>query len=359
VGRENRQEKQEKGEEVMSANVQTMAYTGAVPWHGLGKHLENAFTASEAITAAGLDWEVQLRQLFYQVTGGPQDGQALQVPNMATVRVNKDASEVYLGTVGMRYTPLQNKNAFSFFDNIVGEGAAIYHTAGVLGQGERIWLLAKLPTSIKVMDTDNVDKYLCLSNSHDGSSLVKVFFTAIRIVCQNTLNAAIGSAAKIVSIRHTAGLPYKLELAADALGIITGEWDKLEREFQGLADAKITSAVPIKDYLNKLYPDSKYKPLRARNVRQRITSRYINDPTLKGLGHNYWRLWNATTAYIDHDVVYRNGEMGKFESTWFGRGEERKEEAFSLALKMAGVKDATDLEVDHSEDWKNGQQNSV
>src|SRR3989339_2218652 len=135
----------------MAANVESMMYFGQKPWHGLGTKLHDPATAQDAIIYAGLDWECKKVSLYLE--------NGLCIPDaFATVRMNSPfddiARENILGVVGERYHPLQNKDAFAFFDAIVGEGQAIYHTAGVLGKGERIWLLAKLPDVIRVAGDD-------------------------------------------------------------------------------------------------------------------------------------------------------------------------------------------------------------
>jgi phage/plasmid-like protein (TIGR03299 family) len=150
-----------------------MFYTGEPPWHGLGTRLDNPATAAEAITAAGLDFTVELTRLT-TIDGIP-------VPQRVAV-VRSDTQDV-LGVVSPAYVPVQNRQAFGFLDAIAAEGGIRYHTAGALRRGERVWLLGKLPGEIRVKDSDDVtEKYLLLSNSHDGSSALRVYFTPVRVV---------------------------------------------------------------------------------------------------------------------------------------------------------------------------------
>jgi Domain of unknown function (DUF932) len=147
----------------------SMMYAGEAPWHGLGTDVSQNVTAAEAISAANLDWEVAKLPLY--ATNGMH---GVQVEGKyATVRADKLGKPDCrtFGIAGESYTPLQNKDAFAFFDTIVRDKkAAIYHTAGALGNGERIWILAKLPNSIRVAGKDIPDKFLLLSNSHNATS---------------------------------------------------------------------------------------------------------------------------------------------------------------------------------------------
>ena len=112
-----------------------MFYNGETPWHSLGQRVDKALTAAEAIVAAQLDYSVEKHPLFLE-------GGAKIEGHFATVRTDTNDA---LGVVGSRYQVLQNKSAFSLFDSVVSVKDAIYETAGALGKGEKIWLLAKLP----------------------------------------------------------------------------------------------------------------------------------------------------------------------------------------------------------------------
>ena len=187
----------------------SMFYINEVPWHGLGTRLDQPATAQEGIAAAHLDWKVVKLPLFAGSKRIPV------TDRFAVVRRRGDLiqrTDPVLGVVSHEYTPLQNHQAFQFFDPIVGQNAAIYHTAGALGNGQRVWILAQLPGYIRVAGDDITEKYLLLSNSHDGKSSVTIKFTPVRVVCQNTLTLALnGGAAWRVS--HHRDIQQKLKQA--------------------------------------------------------------------------------------------------------------------------------------------------
>jgi len=193
----------------MPANVQTMAYYGEVPWHGLGMQVPKGITANEMIWAAGLDWKVELRP----ARGAQEINKKKEFSRYEVVRIprsNTKEQEVLFGVVSRRYQPLQNLEAFEFFDPIVGEGKAYFETAGALGDGERIWVMAKMPDAMEIVRGDECFKYLLLSNSHSGDGSVIVKFTTVRVVCQNTLMLAMEDGQKAYRVRHSKQMQFKL-----------------------------------------------------------------------------------------------------------------------------------------------------
>jgi phage/plasmid-like protein (TIGR03299 family) len=233
--------------ELCSVNGRTsMMYVGEVPWHGLGTKLTSPATAREAITAAGLDYEVTLTDLI------TTDG----IPVNGKVAVVRDDTRDVLGVVGGRYQPIQNRECFSFLDAVVADGGLRYHTAGALRKGEVVWMLAKLPGIIRVRFSQDVsEKYLLLTNSHDGSSSLRVFFTAIRVVCANTLSMANREGdGEGLSIRHQGNLVTKIRQAREVLGIAHRFFDDLEGQYDVLARYHPTYS-QVADYYKALVPD--------------------------------------------------------------------------------------------------------
>lgn len=166
----------------------------------------------------------------------------MKVPNyFANIRTDNNT---VLGVVGKDYHIVQNREAFSFFDSIVGGGNGIlYETAGAMGNGERIFITAKLPDYIRVGNGDDItEKYIFLTTSHDGSGSITAAFTPIRVVCQNTLNASLRNMSNVVRIRHTSGAKQRLEDAHKVMGLANKLSTQLEETFNYWAKIKIGDA---------------------------------------------------------------------------------------------------------------------
>ena len=306
----------------------SMFYTGDVPWHELGTRLDKPATAHEAIKAAQLDYQVEkkpLRAIVHPTRHSPVDD------HFATVRM--DTREV-LGIVGNRYSPIQNRDAFAFFDALVGADEAIYHTAGALGKGERIWILAKLPGFISVKGEDVVEKYLLLTNSHDGSSLVRAKLTPIRVVCSNTLTAALDGVEEEVRIRHTPSSVEKLEQAHKLLGLTNSLYDQLEVIFNRMSLAQITDK-QLLDYVQALIPSNPnaQSNTRTENIRNALLELHQSGQGAEMSRGTLWGAYNAVTEYTDH-VIHSQDPQKRLSSLWFGGGERLKVRALKLAQEM-------------------------
>lgn len=311
-----------------------MAYFGETPWHGLGTELAEPATAAEAIDAAGLNYTVALHDV--QTAGG------VAIPQRKAV-VRTDSSEV-LGVVGNSYQPVQNHQCFGFLDSVVADEQLRYHTAGALGKGERIWMLAKLPGEIRIRDSeDATEKFLLLSNSHDGSSSLRVYFTPIRVVCANTLGAAERRGHRQgVSIVHKGDLTVKVAEAQETLGLARRFYDDLEENINRLA-WHYPSRRQLNLYFESLYPDREDgRNRRAENVRKELVRLFEN-----GRGQDIdetrlttWAAFNAVTEYVDHHRSTRGRTpeeraSRRLDSAWFGSGSRLKADAWRLAFEMA------------------------
>ncbi|WPO84163.1 DUF932 domain-containing protein [Chryseobacterium sp. JJR-5R] len=215
-------------------------------WHNLGQIVQEYPTSEDAIKFAGLDYEVEKSPLFTKGAGIIENTNGIEmidseldVPNyFANIRTDNNT---VLGVVGRDYHIVQNREAFSFFDAIVGgNNGILYETAGALGNGERIFITAKLPDYIRVGNGDDItEKYIFLTTSHDGSGSITAAFTPVRIVCQNTLNASLKNMSNVVRIRHTAGAKQRLDDAYKVMGLANKLSNELESTFNHWAKIKV------------------------------------------------------------------------------------------------------------------------
>ena len=275
----------------MAANVETMFYTREKPWHGLGTKVAEAPSSEEALRLAGLDWQVE-QEPVYTDTGEAVPGYKANI---------RDKDRRVLGVVTDRYKIIQNQEAFSFTDALLGKGVR-YETAGSLQGGRRVWLLARLPKEY-IISGEQVSPYLVFSNTHDGSGAVKVALTPVRVVCCNTLNLALDTAKRSWSMIHTGNIRDKLQEAEDTLFMAEEYMMQLGKEFGNLQRKKITDRQGA-EYIEMLLPLEKdATAIQNKNItklREDMAHRYYDAPDLQGTGKNAYRFLNAVSDFATH-----------------------------------------------------------
>ena len=231
-------------------------YKGAV-------NVEDCRTSEDVMRKAQLDWNVAKCELIAKMPGLIEDvdkssgfmkgGDYYEVcPNaFATYRTDHN---IPLGLVKDRYTIVQNTEAFSFFDKAIGKDKAIWQTAGFFGNGERVFVSAKLPNNILV-NGDPVENYLVFTTSHDGSCGVKILFTPIRVICENTLNAAIHQASNYVSFRHTNSVHANINIADEILGICKNTTFDLNNKYNMMYKTSMTDEQAQQVFANIIFTD--------------------------------------------------------------------------------------------------------
>ena len=310
---------------VTNGVAEMMTADGRDAWHGLGARLSQVATAQEAIEAASMGWEVEMRKVFIQTPSG----QFMEVPNKKAV-TRMDNGKVY-GVFSDGYTPLQNRDAFTFFDSVVGAGEAIYHTAGTLGGGSRIWILAKLPGDLKLSNSDVLERYILLANSHDGSLAVTMKPTTVRVVCNNTLSVAMGGETnKLFKAVHTTNVMQRVNQARETLGLQEAYFAMMMRGIERLADERMTQ-VAAEEFLVELFGQEENPEAISTRMRNQMDT--VGDLFISGTGNhgvNRWDMLNAVTEFVDHK---RSKDADKrLDAAWFGGGKDLKQKAWNLLL---------------------------
>ena len=275
----------------MAALVETMYSTREKPWHGLGTVVREAPASEDALRLAGLDWNVVQEPIYTPCR-----------ENIEGFKANvRDTDRKVLGVVSDRYKVVQNVEAFSFTDELLGHGVR-YETAGSLSGGRRVWLLARLPREY-IIAGERISPYLVFSNTHDGSGSVKVAVTPVRVVCNNTLNLALETAQRSFSMVHTGNISDKITEARDTLFKAESYMDRLGAEFEQLHQQKVTDA-EVQNYIELLIPlESNATRTQEKNVnrlREDLAMRYYDAPDLQKVGKNAYRFINAVSDFATH-----------------------------------------------------------
>lgn len=331
-----------------------MAYMAEPAWHRLGTEVPADVSARQMIVAANLDWRVskvpapgarrididQDDRWDHQYHGGLRSHPRYAVYDRYLIMrdaVGSEREPVALALVGKQYEPLQNADAFEFFDPFIRTGWASFHTAGALGDGERVWVLAKLVGQLVIGRDDPIDRYLLLSNSHDGSSAVSVRFTSIRVVCQNTLNLAQRNGRSVVSIRHTPSIRANLaDAQMQKLKLVSEKVFSNARYLFNQMAKKQMKSPEVDGFLETLFPRTERQKAEAEEpIRWRRVKVLFGQHQPSQSAGTLWALYNAVTR----DEDYRRPRSGitadrRLARIWFGSGND---------LKLRALKEARGL----------------
>jgi len=325
----------------MSAEVETMVANGAV-WHGLGVQVDYDMTAEECHKTAGLDWEVEKYPMEVRLGAGTPMQENVVVPDRHAIMRMTDHS--ILGTVGNRYEVIQNLDCFNFADAIVGEGQAMYHTAGSLFNGKVIFMTMKFPNDVTV-GADAIEKYLLLTNAHDGSSALHVRMTPVRVVCANTLGMALGEDTKQkCSIRHTTNWETKATNARELLKLTDHYFKNMSVQFNRLLDASMNDN-DIELFVESVFPRTVSEKTgelilskQTQAIRAKVTDLAYTGKGNAAVKNTKWAALNGVSEYIDHIATTRatgghDPQEIRMNSVLMGTGAEVKQRAYDILVE--------------------------
>ena len=315
----------------MVAAVETMAYVGETPWHGLGNKVEETITLEEFQKEAGLDWTVSKRPVEF---AAPNGGTGVFKDRFVLAR---DSDDHPFSVVSGRYKPVQPKEIFKFFEDLLAMHNMKMHTAGSLMDGGRIWCLAQTGDVHKVLGVDRVDSYLLLSTSYDLTMSTLAQFTSVRVVCNNTLQQALRDSTGRVTVPHIAD--FNAESIKDQLGIGRDQWTAFTGALDVLAKVKVDAATAAK-VIDKVFdiPEDPEKRMadsdriHAVNVVDLFTKQTYIGADLSG--DSAWGLLNSVTEYVDWHKRARN-QGNRLNNAWFGDGARIKQTAMNELMLLA------------------------
>ena len=353
----------------MSAEFESGVFARQGAWHGHGTIVAGALTTKEAFEKSGLDWEggVEKRPLFVgrfglkpnaapesmiENEGIPADWlgalrNPMLVPDqMAIIRVMDSA---ILGTVGPHYQVIQNVEMFNFLDTLTAgeDKTALWESAGSLRGGRSVWALLNLPDSeILVGKNDRLLPYLLITNAHDGTASCRVIPTTVRVVCNNTLQAAISGefSALTVSIRHTGDIKSKIADAKLMLAQAGNQFSAFEK-VANMLEATLIDKQDYQSLLETLFPDADEDATdtiknRVEANRTQLTLAVVEEQKLLPAPNmSMWTVLNGVTRFVDHSqkvqLRKREGSEARFENSFLGRGAQMKADGAAKLIELA------------------------
>ena len=316
----------------MAHMVETMAYAGELPWHGLGTKVSNDLTPQQMMEKAGVDWKVHEVESFVEFNGN-------KMPTGQKSLIRETDGKI-LTNVGKDWHPCQNETAFEFFNEYVLAGDMEMHTAGSLRDGQYVWALAKVKESFDLFGGDQVDSYMLFSNPHVYGKSIDVRFTPIRVVCNNTLTFALDSKSqRAVKVGHRAA--FEPDMVKEQLGIAHEKFAKYKEMAQFLGSKRF-SVDSLIQYYNEVFPltsgKDKQDVINLETISRQAKNAYDVLETQPGAEYaegTWWQAFNSVTFVTDH-VQGRNAD-NRLHSQWFGQNQLRKIKAEEKAVEYALV----------------------
>ena len=312
--------------------VANMAYVGEVPWHGLGKRVPGDVSPEQMLKAANLDWTVEKRPMFFS------DNNGSPVMTKAQALVRSTDSKV-LTVVTEKWNPVQNQEAFEFFNDFVHAGDMEMHTAGSLKGGTIVWGMAQIKESFELFGGDKVEGYLLFTNPHQFGRAIDIRFTPVRVVCNNTLTMAISDDTKNrVTVNHRA--VFNGDLVKETLGIAKERLAMYREQAQFLGNKKYSKET-IVEYFNRVFPSTSKDQVTS--LRTEPISRQAEDamaylhtqPGANFAEGSWWQAFNTVTYMTDHKIG-RSADT-RITSAWYGQNRIKKEKALDLAIEYAEI----------------------
>lgn len=307
-----------------------MAYVGETPWHGLGQNLTEGAPLGLWKRESGMDFTILSGELSYNA-----NGRILNLPKKQALY--RSDTLMPLGVVGDRYKVVQPDEVLEFFRELSEERGFVLETAGVLFGGAKYWAMARTPHQLMLAGTDSVKEHLLLSTACDGSMATTAKYVRTRVVCNNTIQAALGESGNAIRVEHRSNFNDKA--VKRELGLIEESWEEFANQAELLAKTKVDNRMAA-DYLINLFGnpelslDDQTAPTVGELYERFVTNDYIG-AALEAANGTLWGLCNTVTEHVDH----HRGELQdrRLKNAWFGAGVELKQRAFNEAVMLAAA----------------------
>ncbi|KKB68522.1 DUF932 domain-containing protein [Burkholderia pseudomallei] len=317
--------------------VQTMAYVGQEPWHGLGNRLTPNQSIEDWKRAAGMDWSIEEAEVRFVAAGNRNLGSIHAFPEQKVLY--RSDTKAPLSVVSSRYAVVQPTEILEFYRDLTEIGGFELETAGVLKEGRKLWALAKTGHSGLLKGKDKIGGYLLLATACDGTLATTAQFTSVRVVCNNTLQIALGDSTGVVKVPHRS--QFDAAAVKRQLGIAVSSWDAFMVRTKALAERKITDSTAeaflrrVLTYSTASLPDRETVAVNERAIKAvgQLYAGRGKGADLPSASGTAWGLLNAVTEFVDHHRRARTDDH-RLDAAWFGAGATLKQRAWDEAMKL-------------------------
>lgn len=316
----------------------------APAWHGLGKVFNNEITITEALKESGLDFHVQKSPNRHLLSNG-----VMEVSDNSFFTERTDTNKILGDKLGSIYTVYQNTDALSVVDELLKTKKVIIETVGAIDEGRKVFTCLKLNTPIVVGVSDEISQYVLLANGHDGSMSITAMPTNIRVVCDNTLSAALAGAKGAHKIRHTASAPDRVKEAFKIMGLLEDNTKSNTAAYSAMKHNSLTKQ-EFFDYIGNIFITSEEIGKLQQGDKDALSTRKKNTLTnvleyaetgigqreALGNGLNMWYAYNAVTGFLTSQP-YKNKD-DRFNSLILGDSAKKIANAGELALQPHNIR---------------------
>jgi phage/plasmid-like protein (TIGR03299 family) len=315
--------------------VQSMAYAGATPWHGLGQSLSPNQPLEVWAQQAGMDWRIKAADVQFTVNS-PLPGSLHTYPEQKVLY--RSDTHAPLSVVSGRYKVVQPAEILEFYRDLTEVGGYELETAGVLKDGKKLWALARTGQTLTLKGRDTVNGYLLLATACDGTLATTAQFTSVRVVCNNTLTIALGNSAGAVKVPHRS--EFDAQVVKQQLGIAIAPWSSFSDYVKELAERRVAEKT-VKNFLERVFTYStssakQLTPLLNEQAITKVQALYAGQgkgADLSAAKSTAWGLLNSVTEYVDYHRRARSDDHRR-DAAWFGQGAQIKQRAWEEAMKL-------------------------
>jgi phage/plasmid-like protein (TIGR03299 family) len=320
----------------MAHLIENMAYVGTAPWHGLGNRLTEKQSLEVWQREAGMNWKIQESPVHFKADKVGALGTIHSFPEQKVLY--RSDTKAALSVVSQRYQVVQPRDVLEFYRDLTDVSGYELETAGVLKGGRKFWALARTGQSATLKGNDEVNGYLLLATSCDGTLATTATPTAVRVVCNNTLAIALDGTTRAIKVPHSTR--FDPQAVKKQLGIAVSQWDGFMYRMRALSERKVQWHEAMSFFMSVLCDTAPDDPLPEVIPNERALRRVQNlyegagrGSTMPSVSGTAWGLLNAITEYVDHERRARSVEY-RMDSAWFGQGAIIKQRALSAALQL-------------------------